>query len=107
MTDLELNIALAEAMGWKPSSKYATMFGQYSVFRGKVCCNDNGTLRKFDYRDPVIFSAICKRWNVGAIKAGMHGYAGSPDGEKLYSAMTPEYAAAWCVIEAVKRGVKC
>lgn len=106
MTDLELNIALAEAMGWKPPSKHTVSHGQYYFTNNMVYCNDNCTVRKFDYRDPVIFEAICKRWNVGAIKVGRHGYAGSPDGERLYSAMTPEFAAAWCVIDLVKRGVK-
>lgn len=64
MTDKEINIALAQACGWQPSGKYAVMHGQYQVFRQILTCNKDGTLRKFDYRDPVIFAAICKHWGL-------------------------------------------
>lgn len=104
MTDLELNIALAEAIGWQPSSKYAVMYGQYELTRCFVYCNDNGTLRKFDYKDPVIFAAICKQFDLNVY----YGFCNVSTcfGVERYGADTIEKAAALCVIASVKRGVK-
>lgn len=62
MTDLQINIELARACGWLPSSQYAVMHGQYQVLRQILTCNKDGTLRKFDYRNPVIFDAIIAHW---------------------------------------------
>lgn len=101
MTDLQINIALAQACGWLPSGKYAIMYGQYQVFRKILSCNKDGALRKFDYRDPVVFTAICKRWR---LDVRFSGVVFVPYICKTYRFESIEKAAAMCVIELAKRG---
>lgn len=104
MTDLQINIELARACGWLPSSQYAVMHGQYQVLRQILTCNKDGTLRKFDYRDPVIFVSICKQWN---LRVGHHTkipFAACSG--NVYIGDTIEKAAATCVIDMAKRGAK-
>jgi hypothetical protein len=110
MTDLQINIALAQACGWLPSSKYAIMHGQYQVFRQILTCNKDGTLRKFDYRDPVIFTAICKHWKLNVDHKYMTTCYSDSDAEPtIYirekNGLCIEKAVALCVIEATKRGL--
>lgn len=103
MNDLEINIALAQAMRWTKSSRYAVMYGQFEVFRQKVLCNSDGTLRKFDYRDPVIFTAICKHWMLDVCFSGVV----FPEYEaKSFRSESIEKSAALCVIDLAKRGVE-
>jgi hypothetical protein len=109
MTDLEINIALANAMGWVELSIYEWIKVSKTGFifdkHGVVCGYEGYGYRKpFDYRDPVIFVAICKHWNVSAINSQFSCYR-SPT-YKDFQADTIEKAAALCVIDAVKRGVK-
>ena len=111
MTDLQINVALAQAMGWTESSRYAVMLDQYEVFRQKVLCNKDGTLRKFDYRNPVIFMAICKHWGLNVdYKYMTVCYSDSLTVPTLYirkkDGLFIEKATALCVIDAAKRGVK-
>lgn len=105
MTDLQINVALAQAMGWAESSRYAVMLDQYEVFRQKVLCNEDGTLRKFDYRDPVIFVSICKHWN---LVVNFNGYVSGMTGFDLVSreGLDVEKAAALVVIELAERGAE-
>lgn len=108
MTDLQINIELAQALGWILSEKFTPMHDQYDVFRGKVFCNKDGVLRKFDYRDPIIFVAICKRW--GLVVNFGSGYASAVAGINIVGEWEKprfiEKAAALVVIELAKRGVK-
>ena len=111
MTDLQINVALAQAMGWTESSRYAVMLDQYEVFRQKVLCNKDGTLRKFDYRDPIVFVAICKHWELNIdYKYMAVCYSDSESCPTLYirkkNGLCIEKAATLCVIDAAKRGVK-
>lgn len=99
-SDLEINIALAEAMGWTDDDISASFI---SDILETYDWNRNGW-RRFDYCDPVIFVAICKRWgleinfltNVIYLKDESHWY-GKTD-------VCIERAAAFAVIDAVKRG---
>ena len=109
MTDLQVNIALAKAMGWKFLSQIGFAGLKKTGFiveDDEVICGYNFCLLnfKFDYRDPVIFVAICKHWKLDVI----HGFSRVFEefGTKAYSADSIEKAAALCVIDAVKRGVK-
>lgn len=106
MTDLQINIALAQALGWMPASKYAIMYDQFSVIGQLVLCNKDGVLRRFDYRTPVLFTAICNHWQLAIDYKYM---------TSVYSETTPavfiqrkdglcvERAAALCVIDAQRR----
>ena len=99
MTDLEINIELAKAMGWEELDKEKDDFRVYDAH------HYGGTWRKFDYRDPVIFVAICKRWNISAWFK-VKGCVIYGDLASTKKSETVEKAAALCVIDAVKRGVK-
>lgn len=111
MTDLQINVALAKAMGWLPSSKYTVMHGQYQVFRKILTCNKDGVMREFDFRDPVIFMAICKHWELNIDHKYMTVcYSDSTAEATVYirakNGLCIEKATAICVIDAAKRGVK-
>lgn len=105
MTDLEINVNLARAMGWDEddisSSFYKQNLEAYDF--------DKGHWRPFDYRDPVIFVAICKRWELDCyfskdLKTVRHTKS-LPMGA-FFDDDSIEKAAALCVIDAVKRGMK-
>ena len=110
MTDLQVNIALAKAMGWKFLSQIGFAGLKKTGFiveDDEVICGYNFCLLnfKFDYRDPVIFVAICKHWKLDV----HHGYRWVAGGTNTLIDVgfgTIEKAAALCVIDAVKRGVK-
>lgn len=108
MNDLEINIALAKAMGWVEvsDSDYTNMrkTGFVVASDGIICAYNFCSLDfKFDYLDPVIFVAICKRWKLLVLHHASQvrcGYANE------FNDMCIEKAAALCVIDTVKRGVK-
>ena len=100
MTDLQTNIALAEAMGWSVFDISASLYSQSL----EAYDWDKNGWRKFDYRDPVIFVAICKHWKLSVFFNRLNCYC--QPALKTFSADTIEKAAALCVIDAVKRGVK-
>jgi hypothetical protein len=66
------------------------------------------TWRKFDYRDPVIFTAICKHW--GLVVNFRDGFASGIDGIHIVGEWEKphfiEKAAALVAIKLAKRGVK-
>jgi hypothetical protein len=71
MTDLQINIALAKAMGWRQISRYKWNEYKatgYIITKNEVRCTyaNRITVYPFDYRDPVIFVAICKHWKLKA-----------------------------------------
>ena len=98
MTDLQINIALAQAIGW----------GSLNDLKSdvEVFCWNGQYWRQFDYRDPVIFVSICKRWKL-RVNHSYHWV--SDDGiynKQVSEADSVEKAAALCVIYAVKRSSK-
>jgi hypothetical protein len=111
MTDLQINVKLALAMGWVPLSNFEWINLSKTGFifdeRGVVCSYEGNCFSKqFDYRDPVIFVAICKHWKL-RVNHAFHWV--SDDGiynNQTSAAETLEKAAALCVIAAAKRGVK-
>jgi hypothetical protein len=103
MTDLEINIALAKAMGWGQNVDLLR-----DTHAKIIRCFDISVKawRKFDYRDPIIFVAICKHWKLLV----NHDYHWASDAG-LYNELASksnsiEKAAAFCVIAAAKRGDK-
>lgn len=120
MTDLDININLARAMGWVEVSEHEWLFSNkvvgFLIRDGDVICvtcstglDENGGQifleKKFEYRDPVIFVAICKHWELDV----NHHYKWVSDRGGIMRDATNrgvEKAAALCVIDAVKRGVK-
>lgn len=105
MTDLEINIALAKAMGWVEFKEKRDWFKKYKKgFRvyGEVQCS-YGLFYGFqtlDYRDPVIFLAICKHWDLH-VHFGFANVA-TCYGLKKYKAESIEKAAALCAIGIAK-----
>jgi hypothetical protein len=82
MTDLQINIALAKAMGWVEFEweEWMDLAGNGFITNyGQVLCiyKNSAITYKFDYRDPVIFVAICKHWNLDANfhKSRVDGFA--------------------------------
>ena len=109
MTDLEINIALAKAMGWVEATAaewFYFGFVGFRVIQNKVECSYGDFERNydFDYRDPVIFVAICKHWEVSAFFRRNFCYC-YPD-LKDYREDSIEKAVALCVIDAAKRCIK-
>ena len=119
MNDLEINIALAKAMGWE-SDQLAISFDK-TLYTADWPRKDNRKTvlqnrifnplhlmpwRKFDYRDPVIFVAICKHWALD-VDYGI-GVAGCHQDRRITALESGniERAAAMVVIELFKRGVK-
>jgi hypothetical protein len=110
MTDLEINIALAKAMGWVELSVYEWVKASKTGFifdkHGVVCSYEGyGYSKPFDYRDPVIFVAICKHWKLDINH--LYGWVSGSKGVFINVGFgTIEKAAALCVIEMAKRGDK-
>lgn len=121
MSDLDINIALAKAMGWVEVSEHEWLFSNkvvgFLIRDGDVICvtcstdlDENGGQifleKKFDYRDPVIFVAICKHWK---LVVNFDGWVSRGIGVEVignWCRECIEQAAALTVIDAVKRGVK-
>lgn len=111
MTDLQINVALAKAMGWAElsSSEFwnTRKTGAYAE-TGNVWCYDflqSPRPKVFDYRDPVVFVAICKHWRLDI----SHQYKWAHGDKGVFIAAgfgTIEKAAALCAIALAKRGVK-
>jgi hypothetical protein len=109
MTDLEINIALAKAMGWVEFEweEWMDLAGNGFITNdGQVLCSykNSAITYKFDYRNPVIFVAICKHWKLTIFHNSLHCYCAPTLLD--FNADTIEKAAALCVIAAAKRGVK-
>lgn len=123
MTDLQINIALAKAMGWETDQLAASIdkdvyAADWPRKDNRATVLQNRALHplhlmpwcKFDYRDPVIFTAICKHWGLVvyfANRPNTGGFARASDlNNRFIENDCIEKAAALCVIEAVKRGIK-
>ena len=107
MNRLQINIELAKALGWKewimPDPR-----NTYKIEDERVYCWEDGAWFKFDYRDPVVFVAICKRW--GLVVSHSNSWDCYATVRRLnvnsHSSEYVEKAAALCVIDLVKRGIK-
>lgn len=113
MTDLEINIALAKAMGWVETTDSwlsDSSSGAFINANGYIWCLPNSEYphqqKPFDYRDPVIFVAICKRWSLGCSFYNGCNIVRQAVMSKFFKDDSIEKAAALCVIDAVKRGIK-
>jgi hypothetical protein len=97
MTDLQINVALAKAMGWLDADMEPSYYHP-----DRLMCNDHklGGYRIFDYRDPVVFVAICKHWKLSVQHSSLVCYCQPTF--KDFSADTIEKAAALCVIDSAK-----
>lgn len=110
MTDLDINIALAKAMGWQ--ELHMDYLGNprqiiASQNHDELGCWHRGLRKVFDYRDPVIFVAICKRWKLNIYhRYSEVSYVDDNGTDFSIENNSIEKAAALCVIDAVKRGVK-
>ena len=106
-SDLQINIALAKALGWKFTSASKILPNEAGIKFTHVFCNKNGYLRIFDYRDPVVFVAICKRW--GLVVSHSNSWDCYATVRRLnvnsHSSEYVEKAAALCVIDLVKLGI--
>ena len=103
-SDLQINIELAKALGWKRGNTPYVPNGHFTAVHGVVECLDAGLdvfYKRLDYRDPVVFVAICKRWKLRVMHdAGcvlIDGQYGRPTYDDCI-----EKAAALCVINLVK-----
>ena len=109
-SDLQINIELAKALGWKQHYSPLIPDGHFTTVNGVVECLEAGIdvfYKRLDYRDPVVFVAICKHWGLEVVHsiflAHMFNsgvYVSKTDKSSI------ERAAALCVIDLVKRGMK-
>ena len=114
MNRLQINIELVEAMGWKKTTKFLLSraeAGSYRVQDDGVWCLLDGVyvnvVRRFDYRDPVVFVAICKRWGITTQFRQNAAVLCHDDFSVDYvPSDSIEKAAALLVIDLVKRGIK-
>ena len=114
MNRLQINIELVEAMGWKKTTKFLLSraeAGSYRVQDDGVWCLLDGVyvnvVRRFDYRDPVVFVAICKHWGITTQFRQNAAVLCHDDFSVDYvPSDSIEKAAALLVIDLVKRGVK-
>ena len=109
MSDLEINIALAQSMGWKELTFTEWLnLAKSGFIQGseEIRCSYKGFSngRIFDYRDPVIFVAICKHWQLVANFEGWVSGVAGIDVIGTWQRDCIEKAAALTVIELVKRG---
>ena len=111
MNHLQINIELAKALGWKQGNTPYVPNGHFTAVHGVVECLDadlNVFYKNLDYRDPVVFVAICKHWGLSVhysdsyyLKPLVQKRAGNSFVEE-----SVEKAAALCVIDLVKQGVR-
>lgn len=110
-SDLQINIELAEALGWGKSSTYGapsvTVGLRYAAYTGVVdCYTESKGWQVFDYRDPVVFVAICKHWGITTQFRQNAAVLCHDDFSVDYvPSDSIEKAAALLVIDLVKRGV--
>lgn len=106
-SDLQINIELAKALGWRFTSASKILPNEVGIKFTHVFCNKNGYLRIFDYREPVVFVAICKHWGITTQFRQNAAVLCHDDFSVDYvPSDSIEKAAALLVIDLVKRGVK-
>ncbi len=84
--------------------------GHFTTVNGVVECLETGIdvfYKRLDYRDPVVFVAICKRW--GLVVSHSNSWDCYATVRRLnvnsHSSEYVEKAAALCVIDLVKLGI--
>ena len=100
MTDLEINKALALAIGWKPEQMRITdVFGTALILQE----SEWHTARTFNYRNWNVIGPIAERYDLFPMVAACHAdqWAICTDKIEVY-AETPQKAIALAVIEAHK-----
>lgn len=105
-SDLQINIELAKALGWRFTSASKILPNEVGIKFTHVFCNKNGYLRIFDYREPVVFVAICKHWGLTVEFAKTCSQRISYKNIHYSVSDSIEKAAALLVIDLVKRGIK-
>ena len=109
-SDLQINIALAKALGWKQHYSPLIPDGHFTTVNGVVECLETGIdvfYKRLDYRDPVVFVAICKHWGITTQFRQNAAVLCHDDFSVDYvPSDSIEKAAALLVIDLVKRGVK-
>lgn len=98
MTDLEISVALAKAIGW---TTVKVKNGQFFVWIA-----GSSHWEKFDYKDPVIAFRVAEKFDCFPDKAGEYfNEWGSfePGGFAFHVADTPQKAIALAVINGVKK----
>jgi hypothetical protein len=103
MNHIDINYRLASAMGWGVDSRGVSNM----LWNGNcVQCRPEGNVwRKFDYRDPVIFAALVKRWRIYVAPAGHSFWVAEIEQTGWASDDTPELAAAMVVIASYEASV--
>ena len=98
MTDQEINIALAKAIGWQEKDIWVT---ERSVLLAVRCNSPWAEWTAFDYRDPAVIWPISKRWGL-AFPSLRPAYADwyCHCGVSTAYANEPELAVALAVIGA-------
>ena len=108
-SDLQINIELAKALGWKRGDTPYVPNGHFTAVHGVVECLDAGLdvfYKRLDYRDPVVFVAICKHWRLDTNHHTNMVVGKSIAADYFFQEDSIEKAAALCVIDLVKRGIK-
>ena len=97
MTDQEINIALAEAIGWERAKEFSW---------GVMVSSDGLNWRLFDYRNPAVIWPIATKYDAFPMRSCEPGLWHAPymgdDTHPSYGA-TPELAVAMAVINGVKK----
>ena len=110
VSDLQINIELAKALGWKRGNTPYVPNGHFTAVHGVVECLDAGLdvfYKRLDYRDPVVFVAICKHWGITTQFRQNAAVLCHDDFSVDYvPSDSIEKAAALLVIDLVKRGIK-
>lgn len=109
MNHLQINIELAKALGWKQGNTPYVPNGHFTAVHGVVECLDadlNVFYKNLDYRDPVVFVAICKHWGLTVEFAKTCSQCISYKNIHYSVSDSIEKAAALCVIDLVKQGVR-
>ena len=108
-SDLQINIELAKALGWKQHYSPLMPDGHFTVVNGVVECLEAGIdvfYKRLDYRDPVVFVAICKHWGLTVEFARTCSQRVNYKDIHYSVSDSIEKAAALLVIDLVKRGIK-
>lgn len=104
MTDLEINKALALAIGWGIFD--FAISNEKHLYIDTAISEDwpDYKFRLFDYRDPVVIWPIAERYNMFPRKSSENWWTVKhPETGKLYDASTAARAVAKAVIESQKK----
>ena len=104
-TDLELNMALAQAIGY--AFLDCCYHGPIDLELRDKCViqvKHNGAWRTFDYRDWNVIGPIAAKYNCFPIKDWMYGWSVDIGNMIIRASDNPQKAIALAVIEEAKKG---